>query len=409
MEEEGEITVENHGKYQLRKLELLAGKDFSIRPVNEAGFVVHNLNRPPNRDADWILVDIDDTVSALSLAKDERDKKIHDLVDLPEKDEDALLDLTDVLARFRDIGEKSASYHIKTHESLVALLKNGAKDGKTASEIRIELEKHAQEWASGANPFIADKEVEVIFRETTFKPRIYSEAVSALKKLSEEQQFSIHSPNIAFFTYGEVDYQLYKALQLAEVCGINSIWLTQKPKGEFLKKFLAQRPNAYSDIETRVSSQDLPMIKDEDISDDVAVVGKNVTGRGIDFNSTSRILMLFDDSPGELGSLEQEFPEGTNVIPVGVRVKRQGTKNYEKDIEVDGIELPVETIPTPLNEVPIIEMLPTSLDIKVAYATEAVRRFRVRTNAIEESKYNSAASFLESKGYSIEEILAKSD
>lgn len=402
---EDEVRFEPVDGKKLRKLELLAGKDFSIRPVNEAGFIVHNLNRPPNRDADWILVDIDDTVSALSLAKDERDKKIHDLVDLPEKDEDALLDLTDVLARFRDIGEDSESYHIKAHESLVALLKNGAKDGKTASEIRIELEKHAQEWASGTNPFIADKEVEMIFRETTFKPRIYSEAVSALKKLSEEQQFSIHSPNIAFFTYGEVDYQLYKALQLAGVCGINSIWLTQKPKGEFLKKFLAQKPNAYSDVETRISSQDLPMVEDEDISDDVAVAGKNVTTRGIDFNLTSRILMLFDDSPGELESLKQEFPESSGVIPVGIRIKRQGTKNYEKDIEVEGIELPVETIPTPLNEVPIIEMLPTSLDIKVAYATESVRRYKEKRNSIEASKYKAATFFLESKGYSVKEIL----
>lgn len=402
---EGEITIENHGNHQLKKLELLAGKDFSVRPVNEAGFIVHNLRRPPNRDADWILVDIDDTVSALSLAKDERDKKIHDLVDLPEKDEDALLDLTDVLARFKDIGEKSVSYHIKTHESLVALLKKEAKTGKTADEIRAELEKHAQDWANGANPFFANKEVQAIFRETTFKPRVYSEAISALKKLSEEQEFSVHSPNIAFFTYGEADYQLYKALQLAGVCGINSIWLTQKPKGEFLKKFLAQKPNAYSDVETRVSAQDFLMVKDEDVSDDVAVVGKNVTGRGIDFNSASRILMLFDDSPGELGSLGQEFPEGTNVIPVGIRVKRQGTKNYEKEIEIEGIELPVETIPTPLSEVPVVEMLPTSVDIKIAYATEAARRYRQKRNLSEASKYNAATIFLESKGYSVEEIL----
>ena len=115
--------------------------------------------------------------------------------------------------------------------------------------------------------------------------------------------------------------------------------------------------------------------------------------------------MLFDDSPGELESLKKEFPESSRVIPVGIRIKRLGTKNYEKDIEIDGIELPVETIPTPLTEVPIIEMLPTSLDIKVAYATEAVRRYKEKKNPIEASKYNTATFFLESKGYSVEEIL----
>jgi len=341
----------------------------------------------------------------LSLAKEERDKKIHDLVNLPEDDEGVLLDLADELARFKGLDEESTSYHIKVHESLVALLKRCANEGKSTNEIRSLLQEHSQQWASGANPFIADREVEMIFKETTFKPKIYSEAVSALKNLSEEQQFSVHSPNIAFFTYGEADYQLYKALQLAEVCGINSIWLTKAPKGEFLKKFLAQEPSPYFGIETKVSAQDLPMVEGEEISDDVAVTGKNVSAYGINFKSSPRILMLFDDSPEELKSLQQEFPEGSTIIPVGIRVKRQGTKNYEKDVEVDGIELPVETIPSPIMETAAIERLPTSFDIKVAYATEAVRRYRDKRTPLEESKYNLSAYFLESKGYSVEEIL----
>ncbi len=402
---EDEVQVEPVDGKKLRKLELLTGKEFAVRQVGDAGFVVHNLERPPNRDADWILIDIDDTVAALSLAKNERDQKIQDLLNLPDEDEKKLLGLTDKLARFKNPKEEDESYHIRAHESLIALLKKSSNEGRSVDEIRSLLQNHGQEWVLGSNPFIADRDVDMIFRETTFKPRVYSEAVSALKKLSEEQQFSVHAPNIAFFTYGEADYQLYKSLQLAKVCGINSIWLTKISKGKFLKKFLTETPNSYAGIETRVAAQDLPMVEDEDISDDVVVVGKNVTSRGIDFNSTSRILMLFDDSPGELESLKKEFPESSRVIPVGIRIKRLGTKNYEKDIEIDGIELPVETIPTPLTEVPIIEMLPTSLDIKVAYATEAVRRYKEKKNPIEASKYNTATFFLESKGYSVEEIL----
>jgi len=395
---------------ELRKLELLAGRDFKISEVGDIGYVVHNKNQPPNADGDWILIDIDETVDALSLSKEERDKKIIELLNF--RDNPGYLDLyklTDELARFQEPGSTRENYHIRAHESLVGLLKREVGEGKkSVDEIKTLLETHAHEWEIGNSPYLADSEVKTIFRETVFRPQVYKDAVTTLRRLSEKQHSSSYAPNIAFFTYGEADYQLYKALQLAEVSGVNSIWLTKVPKGDFLRSFLTADPEPYSDIETKAAAQDLPMVAGEDTSDDVGTSGVEVKKRGINFNQR-KILMLFDDNPEEIDSVNESMKilEDLKVLIATVRVKRPGGKYYERAMEVDGVELPAETIPSPLIEKPVAETLPTSRDFEVAYAIEAIRRYREQGNPSEASKFKAAEYFLRSQGISVEKILSQ--
>lgn len=394
---------------EYRRLELLAGKDFKVSSVGTVGYVVHNLKRQPNSEGDWILIDIDDTLVDISQAKSVRDSRIKELIGIADDTESIrLFEETDKLARFMNPGAPADSYHIRTHESLLSIYLRQKRAGKSTDEIREALRSHAKEWANGQQPYVANDEVKNFFKETMFKPEVYTHGLTALRELSERQRSSAYAPNVAFLTYGEADNQLYKALQLAQICDINSIWLTQVPKGEFLRELITSDPNAYNGVETRAVAPNIRSSSEgEDTSDDVGVSGLEPKAWGINFKNSDRILVLFDDSPDEIKSLKDGLADlkGAKVVPVAIRIKRAGTKNYQKELELEGIELPTETIHSPLTETPVLETLPNTDDFAVAYNVEVLKRFRSKENVLAQAKFRAAEFFLKSHGYDTSKIL----
>jgi hypothetical protein len=287
--------------------EVIKGRNVTVVPVDNAGFIVHNNQRRLVAENPWKLFDLDDTAVKTSESK-ARCTAVLEAVGLPQE----TIAYCDKLARV-DFHGQGILYHPEIDKRLISLaLRMFYAEDLSGEEIKNKLEKAREVMVAGAwEDFRVDKAVEKAYRATRYAPGLYPGVLPALRSVRGK---GYQGSNLAIFTRGFYDFQLYKTLPLLNE--INEVWLTEVPKGEFIRQVIRQGTH-----------RNLPLSYVYDSTP------RNI---GIDFKNDQIMVILFDDSPEEVESFNQVADEeGMNHLIGVVRVKRPNIKHGDRKVAED--------------------------------------------------------------------------
>ncbi len=291
--------------------------------INEVpgGLVLQLENHKPTL-GDWLLLDLDDVVVAYSAAKAVRQTLFGEFLsqsglNLTTEQSQRLMDITDRFSRWSINDASPNQYHLNAHKlSLQWAVDQLKTPAESIDESINKIEDNLKTINQGQNvadvPFyIRDKdkrfvsinsannkwsqELDDVFVKSMIQPGRYGEILQALQQISSNTDI-----NIGIFTYGNPYFQSRKVLELLKEypeLPISQVWLTQKPKGDFLKEVMKSGHS----------------------------LGNSVT--------------VIDDSPAELDSLiKLNQSEETKLSVVAIRSIRPGTRDGEKPwkYETDG-------------------------------------------------------------------------
>lgn len=318
------------------------GDDVEVVRIGESGYVVRLGMRPPNRNGDWILYDVDDTAISYTQAKPVRLAHYTDHlknVDISLSNDSAndILDTTDALSRWQVHGRKM--YHVDAHLKLVAWatervsqLDDSERD-QWVRDFKAQAAQLAEEqpertsddvpfyFSNGELVFKADmpgadrsREIYKTVFDAMIRPNRNQDLLDTMVQLDEDTKDESFRLNQGILTYGSPDFQLRKTLEVLKdmheagtELPISSILLSKVKKGAFLKELVTFDPR------TNVSAP--PSNVAEDFFDDVP-----------------HAIMLVDDDPKEIESFVsfngnyEDFRYDLDLM--GVRYRREGTKNY---------------------------------------------------------------------------------
>lgn len=331
------------------------GEDVELVSLGEAGYMIKIGKRPPSKFGDWVLYDLDDTMLGYSEAKTVRQQHYetyltNSKIALSPANAKSLLDITDKLARWDENGRET--YHIDTHISVLAKLTEMI--GNTPEADRESLVASLEdEIGQSINnrptttpdslPFYftadgvetkdeapgADREdgiYNTVF-DAMIRPEKYQDVIGTSVKIGEESRGEPYAVNQGFLTYGKPDFQLRKTLELLRTeyengneMPISTIFLSSVAKGKFLEELLKHDP---------VTNPGIPAD-----SAPAQFIGE-----------AARTILLVDDSPSEVESFLSTDKAGFGEVRPGlgvavVRYRHTGTKNFNKEWEVQGEDLP---------------------------------------------------------------------
>lgn len=170
-------------KRELERIkEILRGKETTVVPLNDAGYIIHNQRRVLTAEAPWILLDFDDTA-----AQTTRDKKRcwDDLNKMGLTEE--VLEYCDEISRVDLGGEKI--YQPELEMRLVSLaLARKEENPKLDEPFKAILETARKELVK--NPallekFPTDLQVEKIYEKSRYSSTLYQIQLELFKGLQE--------------------------------------------------------------------------------------------------------------------------------------------------------------------------------------------------------------------------------
>ncbi len=171
------------------------------------------------------------------------------------------------------------------------------------------------------------KEVEQIFMNTMINPPQYDETIQGAIEAGKPRT-SIHRTNLGIFTYGDPYYQLLKTFELLTQhpdLAISQIWLTRRPKGDFIIQTAETRA-------TQGLEQDYVPAELEDYE------GEGMSyGSGYVLSQANHVITMLDDDPKQLSAIlaSNEFLEKkTGAQFVVIRSIRANTKEQHKEWQV---------------------------------------------------------------------------
>jgi FMN phosphatase YigB (HAD superfamily) len=240
---------------------------FEFRRVGDVGFIIQRANQPVAQGKDWVLFDYDDTITETSHAKVPRQEQFTSY--LQELDPRinpetcrSIMELTDNFSRWQEHEGASTQYHTYTHidvldwsiQQLRTQLDNGTSPEAAIADLQATLSRIQRGEAQEGDPFHFNEEktklinngirtrneqLEQIFGSTIADPRVYDEIVATMRQLGAHQ--GEDPMNLGILTYGEPNYQFRKIVRLLEKhpdLPVSQIFLTEIPKGEFIKKII---------------------------------------------------------------------------------------------------------------------------------------------------------------------------
>lgn len=383
--------------------------NFDIVNVNDAGFLLQSERLKPMAGNDWVLFDYDDTLAATTGVKRDRMFLFKNFLEkrlggpIKEEDVSKVMSLTDKFSRWQEKPGEGETYHAGAHMSALTwaiekLSLLGNKKAEALSEIdttltRIKLQIDGNGETRQDDPFYFrdrklilrskkpwSEEIEEIFQQTMINPPIYEEVIEAAKEAVGLAD-SIHRTNIGVFTYGEPYYQLLKLFKLLEKYPnfpISQIWLTRKPKGEFIEELVKTGSNKKTELQ--YVSPEL----EEDLGESLSF------GSGYPLGETPHVIVMFDDNPNELQNILKSnkfLKEKSGATFVAVRSRRPGTKAEKREW----------TVINPYGEIDFTSQTYSGSEIAKIFN---INRFLVmRMNlGIEHSRVKLAAQELESLG-----------
>jgi hypothetical protein len=154
--------------------------------------------------------------------------------------------------------------------------------------------------------------VQGIYDETRYTSTLYPDVAETLTRLRGGED---RPTNVALLTYGDPQFQLRKTLSLIDDNeALGSIFLTKVKKGDFFQSLLDDNPFA-----------DMPL---------QYTYPETERGVGINFRDWRVMVTLFDDDPSQVASFNK-FAEEQGVPGLGVvRVRRQGAKRSDRDLDI---------------------------------------------------------------------------
>lgn len=308
---------------------------YEVQAVGEAGYAVRLLETPVVRGNDTVLLDLDDTIIAYSEARKVRLLAYEYFTKAADLDLDAeacgqIMGLTDVFARWigpdgRDtynltahmasLGWMSAQLQTlppeaRTPAAIEALSNqlSAAKQPETASALPAKLPFVFDSQFILTDPEIVSPAITKVF-EPMLQPERYQDSVDAMRHFSETAGGG-QQVNQIILTYGTPEFQLAKCLALLDaqaVAGkplaVSQIWLTRKPKGDFIAALGR-------------SLEDPAEAAEGGVAQEV-------------FGHTPHAMILVDDAPSDLTSFENpsdELPPLPLTALASLRYRRLGTK-----------------------------------------------------------------------------------
>ncbi len=400
---------------------------FEVFPVGNAGFLLQSERQKPMAGNDWFLFDYDDTLRATTEVKDKRldlYKKylLETDLDLPEESISKLMDVTDKFSRWEDAEGGGDSYHANTHLSALhwatekVRKKPVGEREQSVGDVEKSLRRIKEELSTNAEPEENDpflfrnkklvlrsrfwypegelnpwsKQLGEIFMKSMINPPDYSETIEALKKIGQPAE-SDSRLNIGIFTYGMPYYQLLKVLELMEQAPdlpISQIWLTQVPKGKFIKELAESGVTSKTKMDYRkpVPGGDRIGVGDsfdEDYGGGLSMSSGQVLG------DTPHTIVMLDDSPKELSSIlsvNEYLAEKTGASFVTVRSRRSGTKEGEKEWVVQGPsgEVDFRSREFTAEEIALALRINRFLNYRVKYGEDNEKVFELRSELISE-------------------------
>ncbi len=362
MDSEPIANLEN--QTELKRINILVDKNkeelgnFELVPVGDAGYILQAERQKPMAGNDWVFFDYDDTLVATPEVKDRR----LDLykaylkksgIQMTEEQTAKVVDMTDKFSRWEEKEGEGKLYHANTHMTALEWATNTVKNNQEsvdeaivnlqASLDRIKSQLTQEQKPHDTDPFyfrskdkklvlqgvgkMWSKDVEDIFMQTMINPPQYSETLEAAKD-KEQPVTSIHRTNLGIFTYGDPYYQLLKVYELMKKhpdFPVSQIWLTRKPKGEFIVE-------AVKEGSTGKFEQDyIPPELEDSPGEGIAY------GSGYVLGQTPHVLVMMDDNPKELSSIlsaNEYLKKNTRSEFVTVRSRRYGTKEQNREWSV---------------------------------------------------------------------------
>lgn len=325
------LNGESHSGSQIeaKKLNLLIEKnkeiigDFNLVSVGESGFVLQNEMMKPQKENDWVFFDYDDTLAAYTDVKIKRQNLYADYlqkelkVNISLEDIKKILEITDKFCRWESNLGEGKHYHVAANMISLSwatdqLNTNKKNIDETITKIQTTLDrikdqlKGSQKGEEG-DPFYFknnklilcgkvpwSSKIENIFQETVINPPLFKETVNVIKEIKKPENYEF---NTGIFTYGDPYFQFLKIVNFLKEnpdLSINQIWLTKKPKGQF--------------VEDLIKAQLGPI------------------------EQHKPVMVIFDDDPKELKGLSKlnELESKSGFELVTIRSKQSGIK-LEKD------------------------------------------------------------------------------
>lgn len=325
---------------------------FYVAPVEDSGFVIQRGPRPPSPKADWVFLDLDDTLIATTEVKKARQQLLTSYIqdglgiELPESAIEDIMSATDKFARWQEREGSGDMYHFPVHilalSWAVEVLENTEKGALSEAPLRIErtldrIKAQSETPARQARePFFFDdgiftlgpnhenlwaEDIAQIMNVTMVHPPAFPEvlqAINLLKQSSDEEGF-----NIGIFTYGDQYFQLLKVLELLQEypeLEVSQIWLSKVPKGAFIEKALA------SDVTHNLYLSSHPDERPE-------FNELFPRHRGTPLGRAPQTIIFLDDSPKELDGVDASnrniHTSGSIFTPV--RSLRSGIKEEQNE------------------------------------------------------------------------------
>lgn len=331
--------------------------EFDIVPVDEAGFLLQRKELKPMAGNDWVFLDYDDTLAATTEIKQDRLSLYKEYLNqepgltVSEENVQRVMDITDNFSRWEEKPGEGKHYHVGAHMSALTWATEQLKSHpqknldhliervKQAFErIKAQLKENGGQESEDPFYFRGKKlilrtkrpwsrKVEEIFEQTMFNPPLYEETVDATKETGEPTR-SIHRFNVGVFTYGEPQYQLSKVFNLLKShpdLPISQIWLTRKPKGEFVEELI--KTKAVQETELDYVPTELEDYPGESLS----------PPSGYPLGETPHTMVIFDDDPKQLSNVlsSNEFlRENSGAKFLAVRSRQESTKAENREWNV---------------------------------------------------------------------------
>ncbi|GEM_PF-4658986 len=295
---------------EVRLRELLRGRDVKLIPVKD-GFIVHNNSLPLVAEAPWVLLDLDDTAVKTTEGKMQCWMEMEEL-----GISKAVVEYCDGASRLDVDGE--SIYQPEMEARLLTAALN--LDGDDTQKISVLEETKNKIIKEGIERFRVDSRIEDVYARTRYNPELYPDTLESVKNLRGSGE--LPRANLVLLTYGDPEFQLRKALSLLDRADFGEIWLTKKPKGEFIKMVARDFP-----LKGQVS---LTYQFDETEPRDGSV----------HFRDWRSMVVLFDDDPRHVDSVNQLADEDPEFMVVAAaRVRRPSASRSGQVHNSKGMDL----------------------------------------------------------------------
>jgi hypothetical protein len=301
-----------NGSTELQHLKELVGtQDVTILPLKNVGYIVHNNKLPLIAEAPWVLMDFDDTGAQTTKDKAECKRRL----EINGFDSE-VIQYCDKRSRVY-LGDEEQTYEPELEMRLFAAAGTLKKDGKVflTPEVKETIEKTRKELLEKKNleKFQVPSEIQDIYDSTRFTSTLYPDTIDTLKKLRSVNPQLPFPANIGILTYGDPSFQLAKTQQLLKAGVINDILVTRVQKGNYFEELVNENP--FKKLSLQYKFPETPR------------------GVGIQFKDWSVMIELFDDDPSQVKNFNG-ITKKLGLTALGVtRVRRQGIKRAEKDID----------------------------------------------------------------------------